>query len=89
MKVSSGGSASSRRSVAAASGEPLRVTAMVKAVQPKFQVLDGVGDVLVEGTVGSPPVTLEPGTYTVRVQTSPVQRFEIEVAPGEAEQIQL
>ena len=50
--------------------------AMTEALRPKFQVTDGTGSVVAEGTADGAPVELPVGVYTVRVLTSPVRTFD-------------
>jgi hypothetical protein len=64
--------------------------AMQKALHPKFQVLDAAANIVAEGTAGDSPVTLPPGTYTVRLMTSPTRRIDgVDIAPGQLRQLRI
>ena len=63
--------------------------AVVAALSPKLQVIDLAGTVVGEGTAGGEPIEVDVGTYTVKVLTSPVQTFEVEVQSGQAVKLTL
>lgn len=56
-----------------ASNEKDLARAVAASLHAAFQVVDGQGDVVAHGQVSGSPVTVAPGTYSVRVLTSPVQ----------------
>jgi hypothetical protein len=69
-----------------ASSEEELGQALEQALRPKFQVLGPAGDVVAEGTVGSDPVSLPVGVYTVNVLGNPIQVFTNVQIQSEQEQ---
>ncbi|NND72868.1 MAG: VWA domain-containing protein, partial [Rhodothermales bacterium] len=56
-----------------AANETDLASSIIQALLPKYQVLDDTDSIVAEGTVGSDSLSLAPGTYTVKVLTSPAQ----------------
>lgn len=65
-------------------------TAISRAVQAPFRVLNEDGEVVATGTVDGNAVSVPPGVYTVEVLTDPRQTFEdVEVVSGERTRLRL
>lgn len=64
-----------------AADAPALGEALTRAVQRQFTVENSRGTVIASGTVGDPPLSLEPGTYTVRIDGGSATR--IAIGPGE------
>lgn len=58
-------------------------SAMQSAVLPEFEVIDQESSIVARGLVGSGPITIEAGTYRVRVLGLPPQELEVVIQPGE------
>jgi len=58
--------------------------ALQDALRPKVEILDAGGEVVAEGAVGDKAIRVAPGTYTVRVLSTPPARFaDVQVPSGD------
>jgi hypothetical protein len=63
-------------------------TAVTRAVQPLYNVIDSQGNIVASGQVGGPPLSLPAGIYRVEVLTQPILIYEV-VRIGTGEETRL